>query len=239
MGKTSEKTYTVLIIEDDESIAEAMAFNLGKEGFRCLVAADGLEGHRLLRRENPGIMILDLMLPRLDGWKLCQQVRSEGYDLPIIVCSARTSDHDKVELLGQCADDYLVKPFSMAELVARVKANLRRSGLRTQTHMDVIKAGPLVIDPQRKEAFVDGEPLRLTPKELAILHLLAREAPKPLSRDEIYRTIWGYEMLHGDRSVDVFIRRTRQKLGESIPGHAFIHTQYGFGYKFVVVEKEG
>ena len=232
MEKGPEKTYTALIVEDDESIAEAMAFNLGKEGFRCLVARDGLEGLRLLRREKPGVMVLDLMLPKLDGWELCRQIREEGFDLPVIVCSARSSDFDKVELLELGADDYLVKPFSMAELVARVKANLRRPGLHRQTHMDVIKAGPLVIDPERREAFVNGEPLGFTPKELAILHLLARKAPRPISREDIYQAIWGYEMLHGDRSVDVFVRRARKKLAEAVPGQSFIQTQYGFGYRF-------
>jgi len=233
MDKEPEKTYTALIIEDDESIAEAMSFNLGKAGFHCLVARDGLEGLRLLRRENPGVMILDLMLPKLDGWKLCRQARDEGFDLPIIVCSARTGEFDKVELLRMGADDYLVKPFGMAELVARVKANLRRTGAYSaQVHMETIKEGPLLIDPERREAFADGEPLRLTPKELAILHLLAREAPRPLSREDIYRGVWGYEMLHGDRSVDVFIKRLRQKLQDGIPGYSFIQTRYGFGYCF-------
>ncbi|HDY69660.1 MAG TPA: response regulator transcription factor [Actinobacteria bacterium] len=240
MEKGPEKTYTALIVEDDESIAAAMTFNLKKEGFRCLVARNGLEGLRLVRRENPGIMVLDLMLPKMDGWKLCRQVRDEGFDLPIIVCSARTSEFDKVEMLEMGADDYLVKPFSMAELLARVKANLRRTGTyAAQVHMETIKAGLLLIDPERKEAFADGEPLRLTPKELAILHLLVREAPRPLSREDIYRGVWGYEMLHGDRSVDVFIKRLRQKLQDGIPGYTFIQTQYGFGYKFEQKETSG
>ncbi len=240
MEKAPEKTYLALIVEDDESIAEAIKFHLEKEGFRVLLAADGLEGLRLLRRESPGVLILDLMLPGMDGWEFCRKARDEGFDLPIIVCSARTAELDKVELLRLGADDYLVKPFGMAELVARVKANLRRAGeLDSRAHMATVKAGPLLIDPERREAYTGGEPLGLTPKELAILHLLARQAPRPLSREDIYRSVWGYDMLHGDRSVDVFIKRLRQKLADAIPGQTFIQTRYGFGYYFELKEVEG
>ncbi len=237
MAALKETHARILIVEDDESISESIRFNLVKQGFSCLQAADGLKGLRLIRSEKPDLLILDLMLPLLDGWKLCQQAREEGFDLPIIVLSARTSDFDKVECLSLGADDYMTKPFSMSELIARVKAQLRRArgGLKDDRQL-AIEAGPILIDPVRKEASAEGEPLGLTPKEFALLSLLAREAPRALSREEVYRTVWGYEMLHGDRSVDVFVRRLRKKLAQRLPGYTFLHTHHGFGYKFEVKE---
>lgn len=240
MAKPAEISARVLVVEDDEGISEAIAFKLRKHGYTCLTAADGLEGLRLLRRENPDLMVLDLMLPGMDGWKLCEQARQESFDLPIIIVSARTSEFDKVQALSLGADDYLTKPFSMNELVARVEAHLRRAqrpgaapGVSPGTP---IVAGPLSIDPRGKEAFADGEPLGLTSKEFAVLYLVASQAPMVLSREDIYRSVWGYEMLHGDRSVDVFVRRIRKKLKAKIPAMSFLHTHYGFGYKFELKE---
>jgi DNA-binding response OmpR family regulator len=240
MAKSSEITARVLIVEDDESISEAITFKLRQQGYACLTAADGLEGLRLLRRENPDLMVLDLMLPGMDGWKLCEQAREEGFGLPIIIVSARTSEFDKVQALSLGADDYLTKPFGMNELAARVEAHLRRvqrpgaaPGTATGNR---IEAGPLSIDPRRKEAFAEGEPLGLTSKEYAVLYLVASQAPMVLSREDIYRSVWGYEMLHGDRSVDVFVRRIRKKLQAKIPSVSFLHTHYGFGYKFEMKE---
>jgi len=240
MDKHETNPARVLIVEDDENISEAVAFKLKQQGYICLRAADGLEGLRLLRREKPDLMVLDLMLPGMDGWKLCEQAREEGFALPIIIVSARTSEFDKVQALSLGADDYLTKPFGMNELAARVDAHLRRvqrpgsaPGAATGTP---IEAGPLIIDPRRKEAFADGEPLGLTSKEFAVLYLVASQAPMVLSREDIYRSVWGYEMLHGDRSVDVFVRRIRKKLQAKIPSVSFLHTHYGFGYKFEMKE---
>lgn len=242
MAKPAEITARVLVVEDDEGISEAIAFKLRQQGYTCLTAADGLEGLRLLRREKPDLMLLDLMLPGMDGWKLCQQAREEGFDLPVIIVSARTSEFDKVQALSMGADDYMTKPFGMNELAARVEAHLRRvqrSGAPPAVAAGTpIVAGPLSIDPGRKEAFADGEPLDLTSKEYAVLYLVASQAPAVLSREDIYRSVWGYEMLHGDRSVDVFIRRIRKKLKAKIPSVSFLHTHYGFGYKFEMKEEQ-
>lgn len=228
----------ILVVEDDESISEAIVFSLEKKGFRCLAAADGLEGLRLLRRENPDLMILDLMLPGLDGWKLCEQVRQDGYSLPIIVVSARTSEFDKVQVLSLGADDYLTKPFGMGELLARVQANLRRASRSMAVRQDVIEAGPLVVDPDQKQAFSSGAPLGLTSREFAVLYLLAKSSPHVISREDIYKAVWGYEMMHGDRSVDVFVRRIRKKIAAGAPGLTFVQTHYGFGYKFEARETD-
>lgn len=233
MAAKAESSATILVVEDDESISEAVVYNLRKKGYRPLSARNGLEGLRLLRREKPDLMILDLMLPEMDGWKLCEQARQDGNELPIIILSARTSEFDKVQGLSIGADDYMAKPFGMNELLARVEAHLRRSRQAVApAGEEIMNAGPLVIDTARRDAFTGGEPLGLTPKEFAVLSLLARAAPNPLSREDIYRTVWGYEMLHGDRSVDVFVRRLRAKLAERLPEHSFLHTHYGIGYKF-------
>lgn len=238
MIKSDTSHGRVLIIEDDEAISETIAFNLKQAGYRPLSARDGLEGLRLLRRESPDLVILDLMLPGMDGWKLLEQAREEGHDIPVIIVSARTSEFDKVQGLSLGADDYLTKPFGMKELLARVEARLRR---QRQLAPDARKSGPitadgLTVDPERKEAFADGEPLGFTSKEFSVLHLLMREAPLVISREDIYKSVWGYQMLHGDRSVDVFVRRIRKKLAAKLPDRSFLQTHYGFGYKFEVQE---
>jgi two-component system alkaline phosphatase synthesis response regulator PhoP len=226
----------ILVVEDDESILEAVTFNLKKQGYQTFGAENGLKGLRMLRQQKPDLMILDLMLPEMDGWKVCEQVRKEGNQIPILIVSARTSEFDKVNCLSIGADDYLTKPFSMAELVARVGALLRRSGPVAYEAAALIEAGPLSIDPVKKEALSNGDPLRLTPKEFAVLYFLASRSPQAVSREEIYQKVWGYEMLHGDRSVDVFVKRIRTKLARQIPSHSFLHTHHGFGYKFEVKE---
>ncbi len=236
MTSTADNLSRILVVEDDESISEAISFSLEKQGFRTIAARDGLEGLRLLRRENPDLMVLDLMLPGLDGWKLCEQARQEGFNLPIIIVSARTSEFDKVQVLALGADDYLTKPFSMAELLARVKAHLRRASRAPEAEPGIIETGPLVIDPGKKEAYIHGGPLGLTSKEFAILRLLAQKAPMVISREDIYKSIWGYEMMHGDRSVDVFVRRVRKKIAARIAELSFVQTHYGFGYSFEMKE---
>ena len=238
MEKSSETGARVLVVEDDPSIAESIEYNLRKKGFAPLVAGDGLEGLRQLRRAKPDLMILDLMLPSLDGWKLCEQARQEGFELPIIILSARTSEFDKVQCLSLGADDYMTKPFGMEELLARVRAHLRRARSGSRAPAGRLEAGPIAIDPSRKEAFAGDESLGLTPKEFALLNLLVRESPAPVSREKIYRGVWGYEMLQGDRAVDVFVRRLRKKLAERLPGYRFLHTHHGFGYRFEVEQKK-
>ncbi|MHB0866411.1 MAG: response regulator transcription factor [Thermoleophilia bacterium] len=238
MSKSETNPARILVVEDDDAIREAIAYNLKKQGYRYLVAGNGLEGLRILRRERPDLMILDLMLPDLDGWKLCEQAREEGFDLPIIICSARTSEFDKVQGLAIGADDYLTKPFGMSELMARVEAHLRRQSQLSAGagKPEPLTFGRLVIDPERKEAFGEGKPLGLTSKEFAVLYLLAREFPLVIPREEIYKSVWGYEMLHGDRSVDVFVRRIRKKLAQQFEGQTFLQTHYGFGYRFEAKE---
>ncbi len=232
MTVKNETAARILVVEDDDSILEAVSYKLKKQGYQCFTARNGLQALRVLRQQKPHLMILDLMLPEMDGWKVCEQVRTEGNDIPILIVSARTSEFDKVHCLRLGADDYLTKPFSMAELVARVEALLRRTRPAAFGAASFIDAGPLTIDPEKREASTGGHPVPLTPKEFAVLHFLAASSPRAVSREEIYQQVWGYEMLHGDRSVDVFVRRVRTKLAGQLPSYSFLHTQHGFGYRF-------
>jgi DNA-binding response OmpR family regulator len=224
---------TVLIVEDDEAISDSIAYALGRAGFRTLRAGDGGQGLRLFRQQRPDLVILDLMLPQVDGWRVTEEVRREDPRVPVIVCSARTSEFDRVHGLEMGADDYVTKPFSMKELLARVNAHLRRvESHRQPDGSHTIEVGPLVIDPEQVQAFVEGRPVGLTPREFEVLYALARAGGKPVPRERVYREVWGYEMMRGDRSVDVFVRKVRQKLVVACPDVSFVQTHYGVGYRF-------
>jgi DNA-binding response OmpR family regulator len=221
----------VLIVEDDETIASATARHLRSAGFDAVLVADGDAGLRRLRYERPDVCIVDLMLPQLDGWRLIETARAEGIGTPIVVTSARGTEHDRVHALEIGADDYLVKPFSMRELVARVQAAARR-GTRAQVpeRGDSIEIEELRIDPKQVQAYVDGESAELTPTEFRLLYALALERGRVLTRDELLQRIWGRREWHRDRTVDVFVRKLREKIDGPASRHAFIHTRYGVGY---------
>ncbi|MBI2684350.1 MAG: response regulator transcription factor [Actinobacteria bacterium] len=224
---------TVLIVEDDEAISEAIAHHVAREGYRVLQAADGAAGLRLFRRHRPDLVVLDLMLPQIDGWRFTERIRSEDPNVPVIITSARTSEHDRVHGLQIGADDYVTKPFSMKELAARIEAHLRRTARgRLPEGRQLIEAQGLRIDPEQVQAFSGSESLGLTPREFEVLYTLARQAGKPVKRARLYREVWGYEMTPGDRSVDVFVRKLRQKLQQALPDRSIINTHYGVGYRF-------
>jgi two-component system alkaline phosphatase synthesis response regulator PhoP len=222
----------VLIVEDDEVIAHGMADHLRAAGFDPVAVGRGDLGIARLRYENPAVCVLDLMLPGVDGWRLIETVRAEGIGTPIVVVSARGTEHDRVHALEIGADDYLVKPFSMKELVARVRAAARR-GVRPQ---EIERGAPieieeLRIDPHEVQAFVDGESAGLTPTEFKLLYALALERGKVVTRDELLQRLWGRRESHRDRTVDVFVRRLRDKIDRRASRHTFIQTRYGVGYK--------
>ncbi|MGE5690002.1 MAG: response regulator transcription factor [Pseudomonadota bacterium] len=222
----------VLIIEDDDVIAEGMARHLAQAGFDPLGVSNGETGLARLRFERPDVCVLDLMLPGADGWKLIETARSEGIGTPIVVVSARGTEHDRVHALELGADDYLVKPFSMRELVARVGAAARR-GVRAQEPRrgEAIEIEELRIDPANVQAYVDGESADLTPTEFRLLYALALERGRVLTRDELLQKVWGRRATHRDRTVDVFVRKLREKVDTRAPGHTFVQTRYGVGYK--------
>jgi DNA-binding response OmpR family regulator len=222
----------VLIIEDDDVIADGMARHLQAGGFDPVVVGRGELGLARLRYENPDVCVLDLMLPELDGWKLIETARAEGIGTPIVVVSARGTEHDRVHTLEIGADDYLVKPFSMRELVARVAAAARR-GVRPAEDRrgDAIEIEELRIDPREVQAFVDGRSAELTPTEFKLLYTLALDRGRVVTRDELLQKVWGRRETHRDRTVDVFVRRLRQKIDRAASSHSFIQTRFGVGYK--------
>jgi DNA-binding response OmpR family regulator len=228
----------VLVIEDDEVIARGIVDQLGAAGFDALTVAGGETGLARLRYEKPDVCVLDLMLPGIDGWKLIETARAEGIATPIIVISARGTEHDRVHALEIGADDYLVKPFSMKELVARVAVAGRRGRtVETQVRGEPIEIEELRIDPLEVQAFVDGENADLTPTEFRLLYALALEHGRVVSRDELLQRLWGRRQYHRDRTVDVFVRRLREKIDRRASRHTFIQTRYGVGYKLEPVPK--
>ena len=222
----------VLIVEDDAVIADGMARHLTAAGFDPIRVENGTAGLARLRYEHPDVCVVDLMLPGTDGWKLIENARSEGIGTPIVVVSARGTEHDRVHALEIGADDYLVKPFSMNELVARVRATARR-GTRAEQEQrgEPIEIEELRIDPAEVQAFVHGASAELTPTEFRLLYALALESGRVVTRDELLQRIWGRRETHRDRTVDVFVRKLREKIDKQARDHTFIQTRYGVGYK--------
>jgi len=223
----------ILIVEDDDVIAQGMARHLQAAGFETLGVANGETGLARLRYERPDVCVLDLMLPGLDGWKLIEQARNEGIGTPLVVVSARGTEHDRIHALELGADDYLVKPFSMKELVARVVAAARRGTRAQETkrgHELVIEE--LRLDPRNVQAYLDGESAELTPTEFRLLYAMALDAGRVLTRDELLQNVWGRRASHRDRTVDVFVRKLREKIDLRASRHTFLQTRYGVGYKF-------
>ena len=222
----------VLIIEDDDVIAQGMARHLTAAGFDAVGVANGETGLARLRYERPDVCVLDLMLPGIDGWRVIEEARGEGIGTPIVVVSARGTEHDRINALELGADDYLVKPFSMKELAARVSAAARR-GTRAQEPRrgEEISIEELRLDPRNVQAYVDGESASLTPTEFRLLYALALERGRVLTRDELLQRVWGRRASHRDRTVDVFVRKLREKVDARSSRHTFIQTRYGVGYK--------
>ncbi|MEX2212132.1 MAG: response regulator transcription factor [Gaiellaceae bacterium] len=228
----------VLIIEDDDVIARGMQRHLADAGFDAYAVPSGESGLARLRYERPDVCVLDLMLPGTDGWRLIETARSEGIGTPIIVVSARGTEHDRVHALELGADDYLVKPFSMKELVARVRSAARRGVRAAEPERgQAIELEELRIDPANVQAYVDGESAELTPTEFRLLYALAAERGRVLTRDELLQKVWGRRATHRDRTVDVFVRKLREKIDRRASRHAFIHTRYGVGYKLEPLPK--
>jgi DNA-binding response OmpR family regulator len=228
----------VLIVEDDEIIGRGMAGHLSNAGFEPVLVPRGETGLARLRYDLPDVVVLDLMLPGLDGWSLIETARNEGIGTPILVVSARGTEQDRIKTLELGADDYLVKPFSMQELVARVRAAARR-GVRAleETRGEAIELEELVIDPREVQAYVDGVSADLTPTEFRLLYALAQEHGRVVTREELMQRIWGRRQRHRDRTVDVFVRKLREKIDRRSPRHTFIHTRHGVGYKLQPLPK--
>jgi DNA-binding response OmpR family regulator len=220
----------VMVIEDEKAIRDLVRYNLERAGYRVATADDGEAGLQRLFDSRPDALVLDLMLPGPSGMEVLRELRDEPAtrDLPVLVLSARSAEMDKLEGFEHGADDYLTKPFSPRELVARVKALLRRT--QTGRGEGGIALGGLRIDALSREATYDDAPLTLTPREFELLSFLARHPGRVFSRDELLRKVWGYDYVGETRTVDVHVRRLRLKLG---PGARLIQTMTGAGYKMV------
>jgi two-component system response regulator VicR len=226
----------ILIVDDEPPIVDLLAYNLQRENYQVLTARDGEEALAVARREQPDLIILDLMLPRLDGLEVCRALRQER-DVPIIMLSARDGEVDRVVGLELGADDYVVKPFSVRELMARVKTVLRRSTARSPAAgPNTARAGALSVDAARHEARWGQQELDLTALEFELLHVLARHACQVLSREQLLEQVWGYDYFGDLRVVDAAIKRLRAKLRLAAPDTELITTVRGVGYKLAASE---
>lgn len=229
----------VLVVEDEPTLVETLEYNLARQGYEVCTATDGLAALEVARRERPDLIVLDIMLPKLDGFEVCRILRRE-MSVPILMLTARVDEVDKVVGLEMGADDYLTKPFSMRELLARVKALLRRVRLDREelaansegASAERLAFGDLVIDLARHEVLRQGEPLRLKPKEIDLLIFLARNRGFVLSRDLILERVWGWDFGGGSRTVDVHVRWLREKIEPDPANPTRIVTVRGVGYRF-------
>lgn len=232
----------ILVVDDEKPIADILQFNLKKEGFDVYCAYDGNEAVEMVDEIQPDLILLDIMLPMRDGMEVCREVRKK-YEMPIIMLTAKDSEIDKVLGLELGADDYVTKPFSTRELIARVKANLRRhQQLATQASAEEdtneIEIGSLVIHPDAYVVSKRGETIELTHREFELLHYLAKHIGQVMTREHLLQTVWGYDYFGDVRTVDVTVRRLREKIEDSPSHPAWIVTRRGVGYYLRNPEQE-
>ncbi|HJH61863.1 MAG TPA: response regulator transcription factor [Firmicutes bacterium] len=223
----------ILVVEDEGNIVDILVFNLRREGYETLEARDGAAGLQLALERDPDLVLLDLMLPKLDGFEVCRRLRAEGRATPVIMLTAREEETDKVLGLELGADDYITKPFSMRELLARVKANIRRSGMAHAPAAHRLELGRITVDEQAMTVSKDGSPLELSQREYELVRTLAAHRGQVLSREALMEQVWNYEGYVGDvRAVDVAVRRLREKIEDDPADPKFILTRRGLGYAF-------
>ncbi|GAA0501945.1 response regulator YycF [Salinibacillus aidingensis] len=223
----------IVVVDDEKPIADILQFNLEKEGYTVVCAYDGDEAIKVTQEENPDLVLLDIMLPNKDGMEVCRELR-KTLNMPIIMLTAKDSEIDKVLGLELGADDYVTKPFSNRELIARVKANLRRhkqggEDQRPGDHQN-IQIGKLVIHPDAYTVTRDGEEIELTHREFELLYYLARHIGQVMTREHLLETVWGYDYYGDVRTVDVTVRRLREKIEENPSSPMWIVTRRGVGY---------
>ena len=226
---------TVLIVEDDRNIADLLRLYLEKEGYEVVIANDGLKGAELFKSSQPSLVLLDVMLPGMDGWGVCRAIRSES-KTPIIMLTAKSETEDKVSGLKQGADDYITKPFEMKEVLARIEAVLRRSGIEPEKASRRLVFDKLIIDMDAFELTVDGKKVPTPPKEMELLYHLASTPNRVYTRNQLLDEVWGFDYFGDTRTVDVHIKRLREKL-EGVSDQWELKTVWSVGYKFEVNEK--
>lgn len=222
---------TILVVEDEKAIADILIFNLQREGYQTLEANDGRTGLLLAMDKSPDLILLDVMLPMLDGFEVCRQVRKES-EVPIIMLTAREEEADKIMGLEIGADDYITKPFSMRELMARIRANMRRVPESKENAEKEVICKNLSISPDRGEVYKNGKPVELTVREYELIRYLSSEPGRIFSREELMHQVWGYEYYGDLRAVDVAIRRLREKIEDNPASPTYIVTKRGMGYYF-------
>ncbi len=228
---------TILIIEDEQHINDILAIQLGKDGYKTISAFDGIEGLEMALNQNPDLILLDVMLPGMDGFEVCQKIRAQS-SVPIIMLTAREDEVDKILGLELGADDYMTKPYSARELTARVKANLRRSAFDSipkadsASEQNTISSGELTINIERYEVSKNGTVVDITLREFELLKFLALQPDKIFSREKLLENVWGYEYYGDVRTVDVTVRRLREKIEDDPSMPRYIITKRGVGYYF-------
>lgn len=229
---------TILLIEDNPTLSETLRYNLEREGYVVLLAEDGIHALEIVHQEKPDLLVLDIMLPRLDGFSVCRILRQES-DIPIIMLTARQDEVDRIAGLELGADDYVTKPFSLGELLARIRAILRRTERRPIAgNREILHAGSLSVDTKSRRAWREGNELALPQKEFDLLACLVRNRGIALSRDLLLERVWGFDFMGDSRTIDVHIRWLRGKI-ETDPAHPrYIQTVRGVGYRFEVPPNE-
>lgn len=228
----------VLIVDDEKAIVDILDYNLKKEDYETVKAYDGREGLSMARSENPDLILLDIMLPYMDGFEVCRTLRAEGNNVPIIMLTAREEETDKVFGLENGADDYITKPFSMRELLARVKSNMRRSAApapaapAAAAGENVLRFEALTIDLDRHSVSKNGVEVELTEREYEIIRFMAQTPGKIISRQELMSEVWQYDYFGDLRTVDVAVRRLREKLEDNPAEPRYVMTKRGAGYYF-------
>ena len=220
----------ILVVDDEPVLVKGIRYNLQNEGYEVLTGSNGLDAVRAVREQGADLVILDVMMPEMDGLEACQKIR-EFSDVPIIMLTAKADDMDKLMGFEHGADDYLTKPFNILELKARVRALLRRAGKREQAE-DAVQCGSIRMDPSSRNAYRDGVLVELTAKEFDLVDLLIRNPNRVYSRENLLDLIWGYEYRSDIRTVDVHIRRIREKLERNPAEPEHIMTKWGVGYYF-------
>jgi len=223
---------TILIVDDERQIVDILKFNLQKEGFETTEAYDGQEALLKYETERPALILLDVMLPHVDGFEICRRIRQTDKLTPIIMLTAREEETDMVMGLDLGADDYIIKPFQNRAVIARVRANIRRTDEVIGELTAVTTAEPLLIDDDRFDAFVNGTAAELTPREFELLRFLAASPRHVFSREELLRDVWQYDYFGDLRSVDVAIRRLREKIEADSANPKYVLTKRGVGYYF-------
>ena len=222
----------ILIVDDDKNISELLRLYLTKEGYQTVLAHDGEAAMAVFAQQNPALVLLDVMMPKMDGWEVCRRIRAQG-ETPVIMLTAKGETFDKVLGLELGADDYVVKPFDAKEVIARIKAVLRRCGAAEESREGVLAYDGLSVDMSRYELKVKGKTVAAPPKELELLSFLASHPNRVFTRDQLLDEVWGFEYYGDSRTIDVHIKRLREKL-EGTSEKWGLKTVWGVGYKFEV-----